>query len=100
MQAARSPIAPRGADVVVLVRAQPGARRSKVIGLHGGELKIAVAAPALDDRANEALCALVAELVGVRPGAVELLSGRSSRSKRLVVRSTGVEAVSEALLGR
>ena len=79
-----------GGDGVVLhVHVQPGAGRSAVVGRHGDALKVRVAAPPVEGRANEATRALLAEALGVAGGDVELTSGESSRSKRFRVR--GVE---------
>ncbi len=69
----------------ILVHAQPGARRTEVAGLHGAALKIRVAAPALEDRANEALAAFLAERLGVARRQVRLASGAKSREKRFEV---------------
>ncbi|MGD9792166.1 MAG: DUF167 domain-containing protein [Acidimicrobiia bacterium] len=74
--------------VLVRVHAQPGATRSQIVGRHGDAIKVKLAAPPVDGRANAELCRFVAGVLGVRPGAVELVSGESSRSKRL--RVTGV----------
>jgi uncharacterized protein (TIGR00251 family) len=54
-----------------------------VVGRHGDALKVRVAAPATDGRANEAVLALVAEEFGLARRDVELVSGQSSRSKRI-----------------
>jgi uncharacterized protein len=79
-----------GDGVVVLrVHAQPGAGRTAVQGVHGDALKVRVAAPPEKGRANDACTALVAELAGVKPAAVSLTSGATSRAKRFTV--TGVE---------
>lgn len=77
-----------GVELRVLV--QPRASRSRVIGEHGGALKIALAAPPVDGAANEALVELLAELWGVPRRQVSLVSGQSSRRK--VVRVIGVDA--------
>jgi uncharacterized protein (TIGR00251 family) len=78
-------------DAVVLrVHVQPGAGRSAVVGRHGTSLKVRVAAPPVDGRANVAATALVAETLGVKEGDVELVSGQRSRLKRF--RIAGIEA--------
>ena len=69
--------------VMLTVHAQPGARRTEVVGRHGDAVKIRVAAPPVDDRANQALVTFVAEVFGLRPAAVSVRSGGSSRHKRL-----------------
>ena len=75
--------------VMLNVHAQPGARRTEIVGRHGDAVKIRVAARAVDDRANEALVAFVAEVFGRRSSAVSIRSGGSSRHKRL--RLDGIE---------
>jgi uncharacterized protein len=83
--------------VVVDVHVQPRAGRTAVLGRHGAALKLRVAAPPADGRANDAACALLAKTLGVSDSAVTLVSGATSRSKR--VRVDGVEgpAVAAAL---
>jgi len=79
-----------GEEVVVLrLHVQPGAGRTAVVGRHGDALKVRVAAPPQGGRANTACTELVATLLGVRPGQVEVSAGAANRSKR--VRVTGVE---------
>lgn len=73
--------------MILRIHAQPQARRTEVVGPHGDSLKIRVAAPALDNRANEALVAFVAERFGVSRRDVVLLSGEKAREKRLQVRA-------------
>jgi uncharacterized protein (TIGR00251 family) len=76
--------------VTVCVHAQPGARRTEVAGLHGASVKIRVAAPALEERANAALIDYLAERFGVPRRNVTLVSGAKSREKRLEVRGTSL----------
>ena len=71
---------------ILPVRAQPGARRSGVVGEHGGALKIAVNAPPEGGRANKALIELLSDILPVKRSQIELLSGQTSREKRFVVR--------------
>lgn len=86
---------PGGAELSVLV--QPRASRSRVVGEHGDQLKIQLAAPPVDGEANAALIELVAKRCGVPKRAVTLVSGETSRRKR--VRVEGVEpAVVEAVM--
>ena len=72
------------------VRVHPGARRNDVAGLHAGAVKISIAAPATDGRANEALIEFVAEILSLPQARVSLVSGAASRSK--VLRITGKTA--------
>ncbi|MDQ6928300.1 MAG: DUF167 domain-containing protein [Actinomycetota bacterium] len=79
-----------GDDAVVLqVHLLPGAGRSAIIGRHGAALKLKVAAPPQDGRANEACASLLADTFGVAEGGVELVGGATSRSKRFKL--TGID---------
>ena len=72
--------------VVVLVRVQPRASKDEVVGVMDGALKVRLRAPALEDRANVALCEYLAELLKTPRAAVRILSGSRSRIKRLEIR--------------
>ena len=80
-----------GVTVVLRLHVQPGAGRTAVSGIHGDALKVRVAAPPEKGRANDACRELVAELADVKPAAVELSSGASSRSKRFTVTGADVD---------
>ncbi len=75
---------------------QPGARRTEVAGLHGGRLKIRLAARAVDGAANAALVAFLAEALAVRKTDIRIESGSTSRRKRVSV--PGNPNTPEALL--
>src|SRR3954466_8259990 len=75
----------RDDHVIVDVHVQPQSGRTAVVGRHGAALKLRVAAPPADGRANEAAGALLAKTLGVKAGAVSLVSGATSRSKRFRV---------------
>ena len=77
--------------LVVCVHAQPGARRTEVAGLHGEALKIRVAAPALEDRANDALIEFIAQRLGIAKRDVALVSGAKSREKRFRIRAPAAD---------
>jgi uncharacterized protein (TIGR00251 family) len=71
--------------VVFVVRVQPRASKNEVSGAMDGALKIRLQAPAVEDRANEALCEFLAELLKTPKSAVRILSGERSRTKRVEV---------------
>jgi uncharacterized protein (TIGR00251 family) len=79
-----------GPAMVLRVHVQPGAGRSAVVGRHGTALKVRVAAPPVGGRANDACAEVLAEALGLTPAQVELVGGRTSRSK--TVRISGVDA--------
>ena len=68
------------------VRVQPRASKDEIAGVMEGALKVRLRAPALEDRANEALCEYLAQLLKTPKSAVRILSGHHSRSKRVEVR--------------
>jgi uncharacterized protein len=65
----------------VAVHAAPGAKRTEAVGAHGDALKIRLAAPPVDGKANQALQAWLASSFGLRQNQVELQSGQTSRAK-------------------
>ena len=79
-------IADHAEGCVLPVRAQPGARKAGVLGEQGGALKVAVAAPPEDGRANKALTEALRDLLNVKRSQVELLSGAASRDKKFLIR--------------
>ena len=87
----------RGAQggVTVAVRAQPGAKKTALVGVYGegaaAQLKIAVQAPPVEGRANSALIEFLADKFDVTKSYVELVSGELSRSKVFLVRGVSLE---------
>ena len=80
------------AGVTLRLHIQPGAKKTAVVGLHGEALKIRLAAPPVEGKANACLIAFLADRLGVARSAIRLVSGKASRAKR--VRIGGVDAVS------
>ncbi len=75
----------RDEGVVFQVRVQPRASRDQIAGVMDGALKVRLQAPALEDRANEALREYLARLLKTPKSAVRILSGHRSRIKRVEV---------------
>ena len=75
-----------GGAVIFSLRVQPRASKDEIAGVMEGALKVRLRAPALEGRANEALCEYLAELLKTPKSAVRILSGHHSRSKRVEVR--------------
>jgi uncharacterized protein (TIGR00251 family) len=76
------------AGVTFAIKVQPRARRNAVVGELGGAVKIALTAPPVDGRANQACIEFFAELLSLPRSAIEIVSGQSSRSK--VIRVAGI----------
>jgi uncharacterized protein (TIGR00251 family) len=79
------------------VRVQPRASRTELAGLHGEAIKIRIAAPPVDGKANDECCRFMAKLIGVAASSVEIIAGESSRDKVIRVRHTTVARVRAAL---
>jgi uncharacterized protein (TIGR00251 family) len=74
-----------GALLTLELYVQPGARKSEVAGTHGEALKVRLAAPPVEGKANAALIAFMAAAFGVPLRQVTLLRGEMSRHKQLQV---------------
>lgn len=68
------------------LRVQPKAKRNVVLGEQAGALKVSVTAPPEDGRANEAVLALLREVLKLQRSQLALLSGQTNRNKVVLVR--------------
>ena len=75
----------RGDGVLLQLSVMPNAKRTEIDGLHDGALRVRLAAPPIDGRANEALVAWLAKSLGVARRNVEVLRGESSRRKQVAI---------------
>jgi uncharacterized protein len=75
----------REGAVTFLVRVQPRASKDEIGGEMGGALKVRLRAPAVEDRANEALVEFLAQLLKRPRSAVRILGGERSRTKRMEI---------------
>jgi uncharacterized protein (TIGR00251 family) len=76
-----------GADLILSVRVQPRASHNELSTVSANAIKVRLTAPPVDGKANTALKKLLAKAFGVAPSTIELLSGESSRDKRLLIPS-------------
>ena len=90
------------AGVEIFLYVQPRASRNKIIGLQGEELKVALTAPPVDGAANKACCLFIAKLCSLPRSCVKIISGETSRHKRLLLEDADfleVTRLVENLLG-
>lgn len=83
--------------VRMAIFAKPRAKLTAIRGVRDGALEVALAAPPVDGAANAELVRFVAELSGVSPRDVTLLSGAGARHKRVELRGVSIEQVRAAL---
>ena len=79
--------------VRITVRVPPRSSRNAIAGEWQGALKVRLTAPPVDDKANAALCAFLAEQLNIPRSAVRILAGERSRTKRVEIRGVTVERI-------
>jgi uncharacterized protein (TIGR00251 family) len=77
----------------ISVYVQPNARTTEVCGLHGDALKVRVAAPPLDDRANTLLIDFLKQTLGVPTSRISIARGQKSRNKTVEIQGPGQTAL-------
>ena len=78
---------PAAQRLSLTLHAQPNAKQSRIAGLHGDALKVSVAAPAVDNKANAELIEFLSEALGVSKSSIVIRHGATGRRK--VVEITG-----------
>ena len=82
-----------GPSTRLRLRVSPGASRSEIVGRHGEAWKVRVAAPPESGKANDALVELLASTLDISRGEIEIVAGRGSRDKTVVIRGLGAQDV-------
>lgn len=83
---------PDGSALTLRLHVQPGARANAVGGLHGDALKVRVSAPAVDNKANAAVAAFIAERFDTATRNVAVIRGATSRHKQVRILAPGADA--------
>ncbi len=73
------------------VRVQPGASKNESVGVREGALRIRISAPAVKGKANKALVHFLARKLGVKNSGVEIITGHTTRLKRIKVIGEGTK---------
>ncbi len=84
--------------LTLTLHVQPNAAVTKVAGLHGDALKVLVAAPAVDNKANARLIGFMSEAFGVAPSRVTVKRGDHGRRK--IIEISGTAVAPETLLSK
>jgi uncharacterized protein (TIGR00251 family) len=80
------------------LRVKPGSKKNAVLGVHGGALKLGIVAAPERGKANRAVLKLLARVLGVAAGEIQMLSGEGSQDKVVLV-ALAPAAVEERLRG-
>lgn len=83
--------------VILSVRTQPGSSKNRIIGEYGGRLKLAVTAAPEKGKANKAVIELLANILHVTESSIHVISGESSRDKRLLIEGLTPEDIRSLL---
>ena len=87
-------------ELTIIVRVTPRASKSEVVGIVDGQLKVRIAAPPVDGAANVELVKLLSRYFDVAKRNVELLSGETSRVKKIRISGLSDARIDEFLKGR
>ena len=79
------------------VRVVPRSSRTEIVGEHEGALHVRLAAPPVEGAANLALVRLLARAFGVSSGAVEIISGKGSRTKTVSIVGSSMASLEQLL---
>jgi len=79
------------------LRVQPRASRNAIAGVLGEAVKLAITAPPVDGKANQAVVEYLAELFQVSKSSIVIVSGETGRNKRIAVRGLNADQVRKAL---
>ena len=85
-------------SATISIRVIPRASKSEIVGMHDGVLKIRIAAPPVDGAANVAIIKLFAKTFGVSRSDVTIVSGETSRNKRIKIANLSQSKFDERIL--
>ena len=82
---------------ILALKVIPNAKRNELAGRLGAALKIKIHAPAIEGRANDALCDFLAERLGIPRRSISMISGTTSRQKRVRIENLSLDEVHSRL---
>lgn len=75
----------RGNDIIIKVKIVPGSSKNKIIGVYNDALKISIAAPPVEGKANKKCIAYLAKYFDVAKSKIEIISGQTSKNKLIKI---------------
>lgn len=79
--------------VELFLHCQPGAKKTEVQGIHGERLKLRLAAPPVEGKANEALISWLSKTLSIPKSRITLVSGDTGRQKRIRILGLSIEVI-------
>ena len=86
--------------VIINLRVQPKSSPDRIIGEHNGALKVGVTSAPEDGKANDAAVKLLSKLLHVPKSNIEIISGHSSRNKRIAIKGISKEKMEKLIKGK
>ena len=83
--------------VEILIKAQPGSKRSGPLALSNGRIRWGINTPPLDGKANKALIKNISQYFKIPQSSIEIVRGELSREKTICMFGTTLEKVKETL---
>jgi len=84
-------------ELILDIRVIPRASKTQIVGMHDGALKVRIAAPPVDGAANAELVKLLAKAFGVSKSSIEIISGETSKTKRIRISGASETAITAVL---
>ncbi len=84
-------------SVELRIYCQPRASKTEIVGIHGDALKVRLVAPPVEGKANLELCQYLARLFGVPRHAVQILSGKNAKQKRVLMKGKKTDQIQDCL---
>ncbi len=88
----------KGNDVILIIKLVPNSSFSKVVDYTGEFIRIKIASPALENRANRELTAYCSQLFCVNKSKIKIVSGEKSKLKKILIEDTKSEDIIQKLM--
>lgn len=82
---------------VLLIYLQPNAKRSEIVGIFNGYLKIKINAPPIDNKANNELVEFLSQILNLKKSAISIQSGETKRFKRVLILELTIQQITQKL---
>lgn len=74
-----------GNDIIIKIKIIPGSSKDKIIGIYNDVLKIIIAAPPVEGKANKKCIAYLAKYFNIAKSKIEIISGQTSKNKLIKI---------------